>query len=242
MVRRSKEGRAFGFLAGVLVLSGVLLGTISITVRVGAQTAASTEQPAAESDAKPVKKRKPSAANSFNRLLKTNAKASNAPPMSDGIHDPANSGTAVLQPPSEAFAELPKAKDGNLVDWVKALDQGLIRPWFDLEDPEAEPDILDMNIIREVKGSMPDVVYPHAQHTQWLDCSNCHDEIFVPEKGANQISMAGILLGQKCGFCHGKVAFPISDCRRCHSKPKTAEQLKALASQSTWRRKSRAQN
>jgi c(7)-type cytochrome triheme protein len=82
------------------------------------------------------------------------------------------------------------------------------------------PIVLDLNIVREVKGSMPDVVYPHKQHTQWLDCSNCHPAIFIPQKGANQISMASILLGEKCGVCHGKVAFPVSECRRCHSRPK----------------------
>jgi len=42
----------------------------------------------------------------------------------------------------------------------------------------------------------------------------------VPQKGANQISMASILLGQKCGVCHGKVAFPVSECRLCHSRKK----------------------
>jgi c(7)-type cytochrome triheme protein len=67
---------------------------------------------------------------------------------------------------------------------------------------------------------MPDVVYPHKQHTEWLDCSNCHPAIFIPQKGANQISMASILLGQKCGVCHGKVAFPVSECRLCHSRAK----------------------
>lgn len=180
-------------------------------------------------------KKKPSAANSFNRLLKKPAAPANAAPAEDGIHDPANPGTHSLQWPSEAFQDLPKSLDGNKVDWVGALNQGLIRPWYDLEDPEAEAFVLDLVIVREVKGSMPNVVYPHEQHTQWLDCSNCHDEIFVPEKGANQISMAGILLGQKCGVCHGKVAFPVSDCRRCHSQPKTPEELKALAEQSSWR-------
>ena len=93
---------------------------------------------------------------------------------------------------------------------------------------------MDLVIVRQVKGSMPNVVYPHLPHTEWLDCTNCHDEIFVPEKGANQISMAGILLGQKCGICHGKVAFPISDCRRCHSQPKTAEELRQLSQKSSW--------
>jgi cytochrome c551/c552 len=32
--------------------------------------------------------------------------------------------------------------------------------------------------------------------------------------------MAAILMGEKCGVCHGKVAFPVSECRLCHSKKK----------------------
>jgi len=27
-------------------------------------------------------------------------------------------------------------------------------------------------------------------------------------------------MGQKCGVCHGKVAFPVTDCRRCHTQKK----------------------
>lgn len=157
--------------------------------------------------------------NSFNRLMRPPPKR-NLPPMEDGIHDPTNAGTAALQPPMAAFGQLPKSNDGNRVDWVKSLDENLIKPRYDRADPAVAPMVMDMNIVREVKGSMPDVVYPHKQHTQWLDCSNCHPAIFIPQKGANQISMASILLGQKCGVCHGKVAFPISECRRCHSKSK----------------------
>jgi c(7)-type cytochrome triheme protein len=182
------------------------------------------------------KKGKVSAANTFNRLLKRPSAASNAPPAEDGIHDPDNSGTHLLQWPSEAFEGLPKSNDGNKVDWVGALRDGVIAPWYDIEDPPGEPFLMDLVIVREVKGSMPDVVYPHEPHTEWLDCTNCHDDIFVPEKGANQISMAAILLGQKCGVCHGKIAFPVTDCRRCHAKPKTEEQLRALAEKSSWRK------
>ena len=181
-------------------------------------------------------KKKVSAANSFNRLLKKPSAPSNAPPAEDGIHDPDNSGTHLLQWPSEAFEGLPRSNDGNRVDWVGALNNGAIAPWSEIEDPPGEPFLMDLVIVREVKGSMPDVVYPHEPHTEWLDCTNCHDEIFVPEKGANQISMAAILLGQKCGVCHGKVAFPVTDCRRCHAKPKSEEQLRALAEKSSWRK------
>ena len=158
--------------------------------------------------------------NTFNRLMKPPAQR-NLPPPQDGIHDPENDGTHSLQPPLAAFTTLNRNNDGNRVDWVKSLSENKIQPRFDRNDPAAKPMVMDMNIVREVKGSMPDVVYPHKQHTEWLDCSNCHPAIFVPQKGANQISMASILLGQACGVCHGKVAFPVSDCRRCHSKSKT---------------------
>ena len=157
--------------------------------------------------------------NRFNRLLKP-ANQRNLPPTQDGIHDPSSEGTAALMPPLSAFDTLPRSNAGNRVNWVKALEDRAINPRWDRVDTNAAPVVMDLNIVREVKGSMPDVVYPHKQHTEWLDCSNCHPAIFIPQKGANQISMAAILLGQKCGVCHGKVAFPVSECRLCHSKKK----------------------
>ncbi len=154
--------------------------------------------------------------NKFNRLMKPASKR-NPPLAKDGIHDPENQGLQVLQQPKTALQVLEKGKSGNYVDWVKSLEKGKINPLYDLKDRDAKAMPLDLNIVREVKGSMPDVIYPHRQHTEWLDCSNCHPDIFIPQKGANQISMAEIMLGKKCGVCHGKVAFPISECRRCHS-------------------------
>jgi c(7)-type cytochrome triheme protein len=159
--------------------------------------------------------------NSFNRLL-TGVGRRNLPPAEDGIHDPANAGTLALQPPLAAFTGLPPLNAGNRINWVKSLGENRIKPRWDRNDPEAAAMVMDLNIVREVKGSMPDVVYPHKQHTEWLDCSACHPAIFIPQKGANQISMAAIMLGQKCGVCHGKVAFPVSECRLCHSKNKEA--------------------
>lgn len=155
--------------------------------------------------------------NQFNRLLTPPSKR-NPPPTKDGIHD--GPGAEMLQTPRSAFQHLPKGKSGNYVDWVRALEENKIEPRYDKSDPNAKPIVMDLNIVHEVKGSMPNVVYPHKQHTEWLDCSNCHPAIFLPQKGANNISMAAILLGEKCGVCHGKVAFPVSECRRCHSQPK----------------------
>ena len=166
--------------------------------------------------------------NSFNRLLRPVGQR-NLPPTQDGIHDPTVDGAQALQPPLAAFDKMPRASSGNRVNWVQALTEKKIDPRWDKADPKAEPVVMDLNIVREVKGSMPDVVYPHKQHTEWLDCSNCHPAIFVPQKGANQISMAAIMLGQKCGVCHGKVAFPVSECRLCHSKKK--DQAPSVAAQ-----------
>ncbi len=174
-----------------------------------AASAATTEMAAAA----------PADVNSFNRLLKPVSKR-NLPPPEDGIHDPSSDGTHALQPPLTAFGPLPKSNAGNRINWVEALNQKKLNPRYDRLDPKAEPVVMDLNIVREVKGSMPDVVYPHKQHTEWLDCSNCHPAIFIPQKGANSISMAAILMGEKCGLCHGKVAFPVSECRNCHSKKK----------------------
>lgn len=169
--------------------------------------------------------------NSFNRLLKPVGKR-NPAPAEDGIHDPTNDGTLALMAPLAAYGPLPKSLAGNRVNWVKAIEEGKINPRWDRNDPAAVPVVIDLNIVREVKGSMPDVVYPHKQHTEWLDCSNCHPAIFTPQKGANSISMAAILLGEKCGVCHGKVAFPVSECRLCHSKKKDFRPAQAAAAAS----------
>ncbi|MBF0152830.1 MAG: cytochrome c, class I [Magnetococcales bacterium] len=166
--------------------------------------------------------------NTFNRLMKPKSER-NQPQSLDGIHDPACEGTNLLQPPKDAFKDLPELQSGNYVDWVQALGKGLIKPRYDRKNPNEEPVVLELDIVREVKGTMPDVVYPHDRHTQWLDCSNCHPDIFIPEKGKNQISMAQILMGQKCGVCHGKVAFPVAECRKCHSKKKDGKERVAAA-------------
>jgi len=181
--------------------------------------AVSQSQAASIAENKPKPQTAAQGVNSFNRLMKSKEEW-NMPPAEDGIHDPANEGTSMLQPPRVAFEPLPASPSGNRVDWVKALENNQISPRYDRLSDAASPVVMDLDIVREVKGSMPDVVYPHKQHTEWLDCSNCHPAIFIPQKGANQISMASILLGQKCGVCHGKVAFPVSECRRCHSRQK----------------------
>ena len=163
----------------------------------------------------------------FNRLLKQKL-GKNLPPVKDGIHDPQNPASILLQTPKEGMAGYVKVFYGNRVDWVKTLNRKIINPRASLEDPTEEMDIFEVNVVRIPVGSMPKVVFPHDRHTAWLGCENCHDSIFVPEAGANDISMEMIIRGEKCGVCHGKVAFPVSQCGKCHSLRKTKEEKAAL--------------
>lgn len=135
----------------------------------------------------------------------------------DGIHDPQNESFPVLQEPAEVLSAFPVDRRGA-VNWVKVLDLGIISPRADLLG-ESQMQVLDMDIMFKDTGAMPWVLFPHDKHTAWLDCTNCHDEIFIPRAGANKITMDAVLAGEFCGRCHGKVSFTLWVCERCHSVP-----------------------
>lgn len=138
------------------------------------------------------------------------------PLQDDGVHDPASPAIGQLQQPAEALSTLPRQNGGNHVDWVRAIDSGAISPRSQLR-PGPAPRVRDDALIIARYGSMPAVRFPHRQHTLWLDCANCHDQLFKPVRGANRFSMTAILNGEQCGLCHGAVAFPLTECNRCHS-------------------------
>jgi len=146
----------------------------------------------------------------------TQAKTTWASFLKDGLHDPEGPAFEILQRPSEALAAFPKDAVGNRVNWVKALNQGHITPRTNIF-PDTEISVLDLDIFLDLNGALPIVKFPHRQHTQWLDCSNCHDRIFKMEAGGTQFTMNDILEGNYCGQCHGAVAFPLTECQRCHS-------------------------
>jgi len=134
----------------------------------------------------------------------------------DGVHDPGGPAIGVLQEPREAFASLPPDTAGNLVRWMQALDRGQIQPRTNIQ-PETLVKLRTTQVLLKNTGEMPLVLFPHRQHTAWLDCSNCHDQLFAQTAGATRINMFLILQGEKCGLCHGAVAFPLTECTRCHS-------------------------
>lgn len=135
----------------------------------------------------------------------------------DGIHDPKNPAISALQEPAEAMGAFPIDRRGG-VNWVKALDLGIINPRADIKG-ESKMMPLDLDILFKDTDKMPWVKFPHLAHTKWLACSNCHPAIFIQKKGANNPSMDGILAGEHCGRCHDKVAFALWTCERCHNTP-----------------------
>ena len=120
------------------------------------------------------------------------------------------------------LSDLPKDRYG-LIDWADAIKQKKVNPLGSL-NPKAKPSApLDMDVTIYTKSQFqPDVIFPHYVHTLWLTCANCHPGIFpMNAKQANKMmTMPQITAGEFCGRCHNRVAFPLSDCLRCHVKPK----------------------
>ena len=129
-------------------------------------------------------------------------------------------------PEALTASDLPKDKFG-LIDWAKSVRQNRIAPKPSLDPDEAADEMppLKMDVLIPAKSDyVNDVIYPHEMHTYWLKCEVCHPKIFIPQKGANNITMVGIANGKWCGRCHNRIAFPLADCNRCHVSPKKASE------------------
>jgi c(7)-type cytochrome triheme protein len=145
----------------------------------------------------------------------------------------------------EASALLPKDSSGR-VDWVKALKSRTVAPRAAIDPRQPGHASLDLDLELTTSASPTFAVkYPHAPHTEWLTCANCHPAIFPLGRQAvtsTVINMAKIRRGEYCGACHGKVAFGIDgECARCHAKvpaksawQPTDEARKPIESAVTW--------
>jgi len=158
-------------------------------------------------------------------ILAHSATAQWAKLKDDGLHDTKSPAIKEKQEPGDALKLIAeKAPDpliGNQVRWVKALEVGAVNPRTSIW-PDTKIRVLDQDIYLDVGGGQGVVRFPHKAHTLWLDCANCHDAIFKSVAGETEISMLKILEGEQCGMCHGAVAFPLTECARCHSVSQVA--------------------
>ena len=67
-----------------------------------------------------------------------------------------------------------------------------------------------------------DAVFSHKAHVAHvgLNCTDCHDRLYVTHAKHKSITIAQMQKGASCGVCHdGKMAFGVSgQCVRCHKK------------------------
>jgi c(7)-type cytochrome triheme protein len=118
----------------------------------------------------------------------------------------------------------PKQRFGNGVDWVEAEREGLITLAGSLEGVPAKKGHMANptdSVIVSNASRMPSIIFSHDKHSAWNGCELCHPDVFPSvKKGAATIySMNEIFEGKYCGVCHVKVSFPMTECKRCHSKP-----------------------
>lgn len=119
--------------------------------------------------------------------------------------------------------KFPKRAFGNIIDWEKAEAQKLVAPVDFLEGISIRRAPLksqeDFSITSR-SSWMTDIIFSHKKHAVWNGCEVCHPEIFSSVKrGTVKYTMLQISDGQYCGLCHGRVAFPLFDCERCHVTP-----------------------
>ncbi|MBU0485897.1 MAG: hypothetical protein KKB30_15445 [Proteobacteria bacterium] len=118
--------------------------------------------------------------------------------------------------------QLPKTEYGNKIDWVGAVRSKRITPRYSIFNEDEIPMAFKKDLELAAEWSfVPPAFFPHAAHTPWLDCANCHPDIFnIKKKTTKHFSMKYILEERFCGVCHLKIAFPLNNCTGCHPKIK----------------------
>lgn len=111
---------------------------------------------------------------------------------------------------------------GDRINWVKALQREEIAPeqalFAESEFPSMPlPDHLLQPLLWTTATPNLLVRFPHVEHVAWLDCSNCHPDLFsIKQTGTVTFDKESNLYGEFCGTCHMNVALPMNGCSRCH--------------------------
>ena len=117
---------------------------------------------------------------------------------------------------------LPQTSYGDHINWVKAIEEGAVQPSGQLPGQASLPVMpLPAHLTSPMFWTTAEprilVRFPHSDHIKWLDCSNCHPDIFsIKHAGTIAFDKEANLYGRFCGTCHMNVAFPMNGCNRCH--------------------------
>lgn len=117
--------------------------------------------------------------------------------------------------------------NGGYADMMAAFNKGLIKPRPGLKDAKVKE--VSEDVVELIPEGKLQLSFSHKPHTVWLGCGSCHKhpKLFKMKAGGDKISMDTMADGQFCGFCHGKVSFPVAgECQRCHLKLKKGKPKK----------------
>lgn len=109
----------------------------------------------------------------------------------------------------------------GFIDWAVLVKGNYFSPLPSLNNGEIEETRENKILFESRSRVVKNVIFDHGIHTDLIKCSVCHPAIFIDKVGANDMKMTELAAGQYCGRCHGKVSFPIKDCKRCHKVSKT---------------------
>ena len=123
---------------------------------------------------------------------------------------PPTEGTLVWE---EALELLPRDNKDH-PDWTAALRDGVVKPRA-LDPADRGGEWFKLDFFLQAKNPRFDTWFPHSAHLEWMGCDSCHPAVFKYRD--NDITMASIRKGEYCGACHGTVAFPANNCKRCHT-------------------------
>ena len=133
----------------------------------------------------------------------------------------------------EAEWNIEKLPDGKIpvdkfgfIDWLQLKEKGVFSPIHSLRK-DFKHEVRDNKILFESKSKLEDVLFDHNVHSNWINCSSCHPEVFR-EALNNDVKMVRMSKGKFCGYCHGKVSFTFADCKRCHSQEKGTNKTGAI--------------
>ncbi len=83
--------------------------------------------------------------------------------------------------------------------------------------PAYASDVMDITFAAKNGGT---IVFSHEKHLTSRaindNCNLCHEKIYRT-KGKRPVTMAEMEKGRSCGACHGRIAFPLAACGRCHT-------------------------
>ena len=128
--------------------------------------------------------------------------------------------------PGPDFAKLtegfPGGRFGNGIDWEATEKQKRIQVSDTLAGVSIKRKSLEIPKDYDIEAkvpTLPEIIFSHRKHAVWSGCELCHPDLFTVRRGSTKFTMEEIFKGRYCGACHGTVAFPSTDCQRCHTKP-----------------------